>query len=173
MINEPLYKKTVDILYQAYFNDTLEHGNCYACAVGNIVAGNCGYEFKQARNYCDQPLGVHTGCGNLFWNKDNYFNDNATYYALNFGSDDNEPTLAADDQIKSSGYSLFQLHLIEKAFESVTAVNEGLPKYTDEEMFNGLVAVLEVLKEIHQVTDDDLITTNHKRFSDHYSSLVK
>lgn len=37
-----LYQKTVDILVKAYFDDTLQHGNCYACAVGNIIAGNCG-----------------------------------------------------------------------------------------------------------------------------------
>jgi hypothetical protein len=38
MIKEPLYHKTIGILVDAYFDDTLQHGNCSACAVGNLVA---------------------------------------------------------------------------------------------------------------------------------------
>ncbi len=41
MKNKSLYDKTVSILVDAYMNDTLQHGNCFACAVGNIVAANC------------------------------------------------------------------------------------------------------------------------------------
>src|SRR5688500_1047662 len=37
MKNKELYERTVSILVQAYFNDTLRHDDCTACAVGNIV----------------------------------------------------------------------------------------------------------------------------------------
>jgi len=42
------FENTVDILVKAYINDTLEHNNCYACAVGNIVAHNMGERFVKA-----------------------------------------------------------------------------------------------------------------------------
>ena len=31
------FSNSVDILVKAYFNDTLRHGNCLACAVGNLM----------------------------------------------------------------------------------------------------------------------------------------
>lgn len=39
MKNEQLYYKTVNTLAKAYLEGTLEHHNCSACAVGNLVGG--------------------------------------------------------------------------------------------------------------------------------------
>lgn len=161
MINESLYKKTVDILYQAYFNDTLVHGNCHACVIGNLVAANT------SRKYCLVR-------GELRWSDDvelitdSWYRVFGTlftgYRYMKLENYEGE----ARDQIEATGYHLIDLDKIECAFEKSN--KGGTP---EDYMFNGLVAVLEVLKQIHQVTDEDLITTNHKRFSDHYSSLVK
>jgi len=40
------FNDTVDILVKAYLNDTLEHGVCSACAVGNIcLAAGAPYSY--------------------------------------------------------------------------------------------------------------------------------
>jgi len=44
MKNEKLYHETVDILANAYMNNTLVHGTCAACAVGNIIAARQGMQ---------------------------------------------------------------------------------------------------------------------------------
>ena len=36
------FHETVGILVKAYLNDTLEHTNCHACAVGNMIASKMG-----------------------------------------------------------------------------------------------------------------------------------
>lgn len=40
MKNPALFNKTISILVKAYQNDTLEHGICSACAVGNLCNGS-------------------------------------------------------------------------------------------------------------------------------------
>jgi hypothetical protein len=37
-ITRPTFEQTVDVLVKAYLNDTLVHGNCCACVVGNLCA---------------------------------------------------------------------------------------------------------------------------------------
>lgn len=168
-MNRPeLYKKTVDILYKAYFDDTLERGNCYACAVGNIIAANLGREYEVGNGRSRQRLfwsgflpyasdwverAADTRIPNWFkliYHEDNYDHEQAML------------------EIKSTGYSISEVRKIEQTFESAPTRWEG---YTvEEEMFNGLSAVLDALAQIHEVTDNDLITTNSKRFSDHYKT---
>src|SRR6185295_19985371 len=170
-MNRPeLYKKTVDILYQAYFDDTLRHGNCHACAVGNIVAANMGFKYKTYRglygisicyDFPDDRVNIHwnvahplarLGWPSAFFTAGDY---------QSFGEVDESGRL----QIESTGYSIDELAQIEFAFE---VADKGLSD--DEYMFNGLSAVLDILARIHEVTDQDLITTTSKRFSDHYKS---
>lgn len=50
MKNPELYHKAVDILVAAYFNDTLRHFDCQACAVGNIICGNLGVKPKNSHD---------------------------------------------------------------------------------------------------------------------------
>ncbi len=141
-----LYKKTCDILYDAYFNDTLEHLNCRACAVSNIVAGynnqrilptlGHGYKVK----YIDEYTLLGTGIEIHNWYYERY-------------------TIAE----KNTGYSLEELLLIEKGFEF--SKNGDSP---DEWMFNGLTAVIEVLNKIHEVEEDN----QTQRFEQHYKSKI-
>lgn len=163
MIKEELYHKTVGILYDAYFNDTLEHRNCYACAVGNLIAANNGYEFTTE----------HSGLRNFVWRGFAPYGEEwigrkvAHWYGLVSPFRNCTDKDVALKQILSTGYSIDEIILIEQAFES-----GDFGESKDEEMFNGLVAVLEVLKEIHQVTDEDLLQANNKRFKDHYAKRV-
>lgn len=109
---------TVAILVKAYLNDTLIHGKCHACAVGNIISAN-GYVFG------DNEMNA--------WNW-------LQYILSKKGCITPHDKQKAEEQIEYSGYTWQQLGEIEKAFEA-----------EDPDMFNGLMAVVDVLAEIHNV----------------------
>lgn len=157
MIRPELYHKTVNILFDAYFNDTLEHGNYCGCAVGNIVAANMHKTFFKI-SY-ENEIGVD-------WVGEE---DGGRHWFFSIKPEellcDEINQTKALAQIKSTGYSVEELIKIESAFESA---DYGVCR--DERMFNGLVLVLNALKEIHEVTDDH--ETNVSRFSNHYKLKV-
>lgn len=166
MKNEVLYNKTVDILVQAYFNDTLQNGNCWACAVGNIVAGNMGFQ------YCTSEK-----LGRLkVWSADKQTAETdgtLTKWVLtrwlNF---DIEPEI--DLQLQSTGYTRKELNLIEKAFENMAArikdVSAGFKG--DELMFRGLMRVVECLDRIHENTSDETTKTSKQKFIKHGTTEI-
>lgn len=130
MKNEALYNKTVDILVQAYFNDTLQLGNPCGCAVGNLVAAaNC-YKYKELE------MGIIEYGHGIWPSWYNLINENYTQ------GDDRE----GERQISSTGYTLDEIFWIERSFEF-----SG--RFDGDTMFNGLMAVIEVLDIIHENTD--------------------
>ncbi len=138
---KPEFHKTVNILVQAYLNDELAHSFCSACAVGNIVAHALGTKPRK---------GDDLEFDNNFFENGDYAA--AWYDALNLMGH-HEPGLR---QIEATGYTKSELRLIERAFETA----EGKPemdgmwrgKQTDPTwMFNGLMAVVDVLADIHNV----------------------
>lgn len=147
MQNETLYNRTVDILVQAYFNDTLVHGNYCGCAVGNLVAANMGIEITK------DSLGRETFNGSLEEGEE-WYNAITTYavYASEKGI----------QQIKSTGYSFDEITLIERTFEGHNCFFGNEPR--DEAMFNGLMAVIDVLDQIHGNTDATVTTSTKDRF---------
>lgn len=133
------FEKTVSILVKSYLDDTLEHGNCAACAVGNIIAHNCGFEMIYR-------------FGSLNW-KNEFVKWSEVFRTWNEFGRNHHQTIERDNyigkaksQIRSSGYSLKNLAKIEFAFETA---NKGKSK--EEYMFNGLMAVVDVLAEIHGI----------------------
>ena len=146
MKNESLYRKTVDILVQAYMNDTLIHGSCSACAVGNLVSANMGIKFirnKRGNPYWENDIEPKWDLVHMYSGSSQLVNPKAY---------ENE----AKKQIDATGYTWQQTAEIEKAFESAPYGNSD-----DEWMFNGLMAVIDVLDEIHEVNDSE-ITKNTK-----------
>lgn len=117
------FNHTVNVLVQAYLNNTLLHLDCEACAVGNIIRAS-GYRFKDAEHSTNWLSLIHKECrmGTLPINNQ----------------------LDAEEQVRVTGYSVAELHLIEKAFESSCFAIE-------DSMFNGLMAVVDVLADIHGV----------------------
>lgn len=162
MQREQLYHKTVDILVQAYFNDTLQHGNCFACAVGNIVAANCGIKFqlmaRENKRFYDMIVKP------LTW--EGYGIDikkTITYFA----HDNGEYPQELSYQIIKSGYSFKELNQIEQAFESAVSLSYE-PKFgqtDDEAMFNGLMNVIDALDEIHENKDEATTQSSKKKFT--------
>lgn len=155
--NLELYNKTVDILFQAYFDDTLVHGNCQACAVGNMVAANTG---KKVRRFEKGYKGVGWDCGWTVW-QCVFMTDPGTLYQVK------EPAFYVGEakfQIDATGYYWEDLAAIEYAFETA---DKGQSE--EDYMFNGLVAVLEVLKQIHEIDDN---TDQLERFTAHHKVRV-
>ncbi len=162
MKNLELYNKTVDILVQAYLNDTLEHNNCYACAVGNLVTANCGYTYDKNNRSMSGRFG---------WAHENFYNhttvNKTTLWASVFTTTEDGQALRKENfkgealrQINSTGYSLKELMKIEYAFERAKFGDSR-----DSHMFNGLMAVIEVLDQIHENTDAAITTTVKNRFN--------
>lgn len=157
MINPELYQRTVDILVKAYFEDTLEHTNCRACAVGNIVAANMGIDL--GRNY------------EIIFNRNdilpkNFIPHNPEYdsgmwFHCIFDRRVHEEKMTHEiiKQVEATGYTAKELSEIEYNFENAPYGNSE-----DEWMFNGLMAVIDVLDEIHQNTDKEVTEVSKKRF---------
>lgn len=181
MVKQQLYHLTVDILYNSYTNNLLEKGNHYASAVGNLVAVAMGYELKYGKG----PEDIENNCDKdnyLVWVKEgvvlphpSYENENKIngWYAPIVISGTNRfikkeflvgPAL---EQINATGYKATELSQIDKAFEA----HQFGP--TEDQIYYGLIKVLDVLQKIHFVTDKALIEQNIHRFKTHYQSLRK
>ena len=127
----PTFEKTVDILVKAYLNDTLEHGNYCACAVGNLIADAVGAKIVEGKNH---------SCSKYKWIHHEY--TGSEWYVSKTSSD-------ARKLIKSTGYTFDEIWEIEKAFEKERRCSDVTD--TDQLMFNGLMSVVDVLAEIHGI----------------------
>lgn len=133
------FENSVSVLVRAYMNGTLEHANCYACAVGNLVVAA-----KRLTFIRDERDGLMT-LESL--NANNEAGANWFDVALrDRKKKDWMNTLSSDclSEIQSTGYTIPQILRIERAFESAD-FREG------DWMFNGLMAVVDVLADIHGV----------------------
>lgn len=162
MYKKELYEKTVNILLDAYNKGMLEHGNCTACAVGNMVQQACGYNHQL--NYD----------GDLSWIEafPEWRFVFLTYEKYQELSESSYSGLAKE-QIDSTGYTWKQLAEIEYAFESsISNTKEGYNFWRRAEnqkqgQFIGLTAVLKVLKEIHE-TEPETHNENQEKLKEIY-----
>lgn len=182
-MNRPeLYHRTVGILYTAYFNDTLQHGDCCACAVGNIVAANMGYKIKSDRvklahspYYAEYPGFTYWEGpdGSILHYPNNHHRSEPTGWGAYVCSTPNTQFIRPDalktpivrSQIKATGYIPEEVALIERVFES--AKGETI----EDRMFDGLCRVLDALEAIHEVHHQETIDQK-KHFSEHYQTRV-
>lgn len=180
MVKAPLYHQTVAILYNAYINNTLENGNLYAGAVGNLVAVALGYEYKRGT-----APGFETDNENLIylvWVKNGVVMPYPNYvYDRDIVNGWHAPIIVigenrfiekeylkgpALEQINATGYNIKELSQIDKAFQSH---NFGP---VEDSIYYGLIKVLEALHKIHYVIDEKLMEQNILRFKTHYQSLL-
>jgi hypothetical protein len=138
-----LYKKTVDILLDAYNNGTLEHGHCSRCAVGNICGGSAWSDRFSTTINCDSE---------------------AKQYIYNFDYEE------IDICIQNSGYSQKELMEIEYAFESSIAHDYTVLRVFESKkgQYIGLCAVMKVLQNIHEVEQ-----SNHKMTVDRLENIYE
>lgn len=172
-MNRPeLYQKTINLLVEAYFSDKLRHGDCSACAVGNILKEYI--ERIDISPYSWAKLFLTTGWRNgpttqyiSGVDKDEvvvatiYPSPRMGVYQIDEVYEDEDgkdmvrlEKMKALDAIKMSGYTVAELARVEKEFE--TASKDG------DWMFNGLMAVVDVLDEIHEAGDEITITSKSK-----------
>ena len=135
MKNQVLFDKTVRILVHAYLNNSLVAGNCYACAVGNIIAGNLQIPYDhnlkwKGRQVAWPQVFVTLSC-QIAQIKRPW-----AYAGL------------AKEEIDATGYTWQELARIEYAFERAPSA-----KTKEARMFNGLMAVVDVLSQIHEMDE--------------------
>lgn len=154
MKRKELYEKTVDILLDAYNKGTLLHFNCYACAVGNIIAANMGKEF--VKDNSEEIMDFHK----LYWegysSYDNICSRNGSvspWFAHMKHTNESQEGL---DQLLSTGYTIEELTSIENTFEKNSHYDKG------SNTIGGLKAVLILLQEIHEGSDEQTEENNIK-----------
>lgn len=124
------FDRTVGILVQAYLNDTLEHVNCHACAVGNIIAHEMGIKIIP----CDPQI---------YFKHHKWETGSPEWYNIGKCRPCREQEL--------TGYTAEELTRIENAFECRDNPELLCGTPCDEWMFIGLMQVVNVLAEIHNV----------------------
>lgn len=139
------FNHTINILVQAYLNNTLKKGDCRACAVGNILGT---HQWSSLFVTCNSEEGggkrqitALPGCV-LISIKDHIIQ--VPIWSLPEQGVKN--VKEAQEAIIASGYTIEELARIENAFELAPEGNNG-----DEAMFNGLMAVVDVLADIHGI----------------------
>lgn len=127
------FEHSVNVLVKAYLNDTLKHGDTCGCAVGNLVSE--ALVLKRTRMYWPYVF-MTCRSGEQLIDLDVY-----------------EKDIIAKNEIDRTGYSPLELALIENAFEKSAVYDEFKDQVGDkeEQMFNGLMAVVDVLAEIHKI----------------------
>lgn len=133
------FENSVSVLVNAYMNDTLQHGKCHACAVGNIMR-SVGLPIPDDECSIEE---FAKSCAVWKWAFCTYVEDG--YQTIRCPGDDFNTAVEA---IEKTGYTWQQLAKVEFAFESAG--------YSGDRMFNGLMAVVSVLAEIHGI---DIETT--------------
>ena len=134
------FDKTVDVLVKAYLNDTLEKGSICGCAVGNLVVDSLGL-----------VIGKHWISGRVGWvgkRASWWYIFSTTEGVQRIEPQQYEINSNAKEQIDSTGYTWQELARVEFAFE------------TKKTIFDGLMAVVDVLADIHKI---DLTVKENKK----------
>lgn len=151
MNNIKKFHETIGILVEAYLSEELAHGTCAACAVGNIISRKMGTKPKKKASRTGFYYQTCENGTDLFWG--DVFRSTELEGQLFYP---HAITPRIQHEISVSGYSLEELRRIEYAFENAPR-NCPYFEYRNEEwMFNGLMAVVDVLAEIHGVDLSEL-----------------
>jgi len=153
MKNPELFHKTVGILVNAYFNDVLISGDCHACAVGNIVAANCGYSIQEAPNRYYEWIDKKGNLVHVHW-VNVFYTSVVRFFGIRLGIirefDSDNIGIREEKEILSTGYNVVELAKIESAFE---CGQKGFTAST--RMFNGIIATVDALIDIHNGSNLD------------------
>jgi len=135
------FENSINVLVKAYLNDTLVQGNCYACAVGNLVKEAMGYSYVPCIDFPDRKIALKE-------NEGRYCSIDVVgegWYAALY----NQSSFKFQTESKAIGYNAKEIRKIEYAFE--LRGDDYDEKNTDESIFRGLMAVVDVLAEIHGI----------------------
>lgn len=170
-----LYANSIDTLKEAYFKHELKHNDCKKCAVGNLLkepakqmrisAGIWSLKFVTSSKKRKQYVaGLGEFVGSIMFSTTVLRVPEPFLPGLPVGESMARLKLVhdvvnAEMLISKSGYTQEELAQIEFAFETAERGE------TEEDyMFNGLMAVIDVLDQIHDNTDAMLTNDQKKRF---------
>jgi len=155
MNRNELYHKTLDILFDAYYQNKIRYRCCGRCPVAQLIAGNMGYKVYTFGNWENGDVEISHSywlhlmqCGNNLDRKITLLRKiGLSRYELE------EKHLAA------TGYTVAELIMIERAFECSFDVDKDDRK----DILKGLTAVFAVLRHIHQISVEDFETDKEKQ----------
>jgi len=140
MNRQALFERSIDVLAQAFFDGTLKHGDPCACAIGNLIAAEIGAntDADYASEWPDHSSGT------------SWYDVLVTFKAKK------DMGIAPEDEeiAQPLGYSNAEILKIEEAFED-TLFND---------QFQGLMNVLDVLFEIHEIEDEGVRRDSREAF---------
>lgn len=143
------FDNTVSILVKAWLDGTLLKGHCCACAVGNICATSLGVKVVGIVRP-DETLPLWQQERQASWA--GYDEDSAEWRMVFMTTPDGLQSIDADNyhgqarrEIEATGYSWQELARIEFAFETAEY------GYDEAAEFAGLMAVVDVLADIHGI----------------------
>lgn len=143
------FNHTINILVQAYLNNTLKKGDCRACAVGNILGT---HQWSSLFVTCNSEEGG--GKRQIIARPECVLiSSNGHILQVPIWSLPEPLPKQVVQRIKevqeaiiASGYTIEELARVENAFELAPEGNNS-----DEAIFNGLMAVVDVLADIHGI----------------------
>ena len=159
-MTKEVYDNAVNVLLDAYNNETLEHENCYACAVGNLVADANNYKLIETDDIVIK----------FKWDNDTS-PDWANSAMDRVGKKGRLDWYLGESkrQIDSTGMSIEELVKIECAFEGVFVYMDfNRDNLSKRNQFNGLCEVLKVMETMveeevsHKENMDKLETIKNK-----------
>ena len=140
MKNKEQFDWTVGVLVKAYLEGTLEHTNCAACAIGNLVAAKRNYQINGLIWTNSDGDKIEPSWGYLQF-LGNLRND------IPFEHKKRHPKDKALSELAATGYRVWDTCKIEKSFEMVYG--------TEDDQYHGLLAVVDALIEIHQGNEEE------------------
>lgn len=151
------FDRAISALVKGYLNGTLAKGSCYACAVGNIVAGSCGFTVHH-HNTKELPIPHYGWNSPEFGSVDYHWQEVFCSIGERQHIAPNNYRELAKHEIDSTGYTWQELARVERAFESATHIsfvdyNEKPLEAIDADQLRGLYAVVDVLCQIEGITD--------------------
>ena len=138
MTEQAKFDRAVNVLVQAFLNDTLEHGSCTRCAVGNLVGA---LAYPGAHEVTGKNRGAEYALLSGELKHADWFNILRNGNAPWITSDEKR---IGEEQRAALGYSWQQIADIEAAFESTS--------HNEHAMYDGMMAVVTELSLIHGVS---------------------
>jgi len=161
-MNRPnIYKKSVEILHDAYIRDYIGYFSCACGAAGNLIRANMGYKYEgdeKSHWWRDKNNSQvkNSWINTYMFDGTEIIFDKSNYVGL------------AKVQIDSTGYSLEELATIDTVFDQSPDDYEEI----EDSIFSGLNAVIDCLKTIHEV-EEEVIARDKEKFKKHYQGLKK
>jgi hypothetical protein len=149
------YYKTLDILFDAYYQNKIRYRCCGTCPVAQLIAGNMGYKLYDFGYWQNEGVEINYNYWLHLLRCENNLDKKITLLRK-IGLSRYE---LEEKHLAATGYTVAELVMIERAFENSFDEDQG----DCEEVSKGLVAVFSVLRHIHQITLEDFEIYNKTR----------